>query len=198
MINKFILIIVFIISYMQFYAQAIKKTTTPKIYFSSHIGIGLVKGHLSSNVKRGFQAMTGIEYKFNNHTSVVGELNFDGYSYKKTTDLYSIDGLVNNIPLTLFYKYTFGIKKWLPYTKFGLGSAKVTVPLALQNNNFTIIKNSSIILMQFQTALGLNYEIKKGYLSFIEVGYQQFGKNKLLYNKQLNVLGFKIGIATAL
>ena len=179
-------------------AQTETKQKDAKIFFSSHIGIGIVLGDLKENISRGFQAMTGIEYKFNKHSSIVGELNFDGYSYKKNTATYSFDGTVNNTPVTLFYKYTFGNKKLFPYIKLGAGAARVSAPEVEEKLGFTTIQNKATIVAQAQVALGLNYEIRKGYIIFAETAAQQYGKIKVLNDKTISVIACRVGISTAL
>ena len=142
--------------------------------------------------------MQNQQYKLNKHSSIVGELNFDGYGYNKKTSTYDLSGTVNNIPATVFYKYTFGNKKLMPYFKLGLGAAKVSAPSVTEKIGFTTIQNNSSIVTQGQIALGLNYEFRKGYIIFAESAIQQYGKIKVLENKSILVTAFRVGISTAL
>jgi hypothetical protein len=106
-------LIFFVLTISSFYlvnAQGENPTKTSKIFFSSFVGIGTARGDLSMTTSSGLQAMTGIEYKFNRRSSVVGELNFDGYSFTKSNPDYSLSGSLNTIPITVLYKYTFGEK----------------------------------------------------------------------------------------
>ena len=115
--KKSIIIIALLINFNLLFAQSKPNQKDSKIFFSSHVGLGKISGDLKENFSIGFQAMTGIEYKLNKHSSIVGELNFDGYGYNKKTSTYDLSGTVNNIPATVFYKYTFGNKKLMPYFK---------------------------------------------------------------------------------
>ncbi len=179
-------------------AQTEKPTKTSKIFFSSFIGIGTARGDISTTTSSGLQAMTGIEYKFNPHSSVVGELNFDGYSYIKITPNYSLSGSLNTIPITVLYKYTVGKNRWLPYFKTGIGIARVSVPMIFQKMGFTTVVNKTASALQGQIALGINYALNKQYFIFSEAAYQQFSKLKLLNNQSFGVSAFRIGISTAL
>ena len=121
-------------------AQDGKTLKESKVFFSSHFGLGKISGDLKENFSIGTQAMTGIEYRFNKRSSIVGELNFDGYGYKKNSNTFSFSGTVNNIPATVFYKYTFGNKKLFPYLKIGVGAAKISAPQVTEKLGFTTIE----------------------------------------------------------
>lgn len=179
-------------------AQGPKKQQNAKIFFSSHIGLGKISGDLKENFANGFQAMTGVEYKFAKHSSIVGELNFDGYGYKKASNTFNLSGTVNIVPATLFYKYAFGNSKLLPYIKIGAGAAKVSAPEVTEKMGFTTIQNNSTIVGHAQIALGLNYEFRKGYFVFLESALQHYGNIKVLSNKSILVNSFRVGVSTAL
>ena len=196
--KKLILIILFAISHNLLFAQEKPMQKDSKIFFSSHFGLGKISGDLKENFSIGTQAMTGIEYRFNKHSSIVGELNFDGYGYKKKSNTFSFSGTVNNIPATIFYKYTFGNKKLFPYLKLGVGAAKISAPQVTEKLGFTTIENKSTIVAQAQAALGLSYEFRKGYIIFAESALQQYGKINVLANKTILAAAFRVGISTAL
>ena len=196
--KNLLLILLLAICQNLLFAQEKPKQKDSKIFFSSHFGLGKISGDLKENFSTGTQAMTGIEYKFNKHSSIVGELNFDGYGYKKKSNTFSFSGTVNNIPATVFYKYTFGNKKLLPYLKLGVGAAKVSAPEVIENFGFTTIQNNSAFVTQAQAAVGLNYEFRKGYIIFVESALQQYGNIKVLSNKSILITAFRIGISTAL
>ncbi len=180
------------------FAQTEKPKPAGKIFFSSYIGTGNVKGNLSGNVSSGFQAMTGAEYKFNKHSSIAGEINFDTYGYNDAMANYDLKGSLNTIPLSLFYKYTFGTGKWLPYLKAGGGIAMLSVPVLTQKENFTKIANSNAVVAHAHFVAGLHYKLNPQYLLFTECAWQQYGKLKLLQNQSLQLLAFRIGVSAAL
>ncbi len=196
--KKIIFLLLTLESFYSLKAQKEDPIKTDKIFFTSFIGIGMARGDISTTTSSGLQAMTGIEYKFNPYSSVIGELNFDGYSYMKMTTDYSLSGSLNTIPITILYKYTLGKNTWLPYFKTGLGIARVSVPMLFQNAGFTSVNNSTSFALQCQIALGMNYTINKQYLIFSEAAYQQYAKLKVLNNQSLGVSAFRIGISTAL
>ena len=183
---------------MHSFAQTEKAVKPGKIFFTSFIGIGTARGDVGSNASSGFQAMTGIEYKFDKHQSITGELNFDGYSYKVVTSAYSLDGSINTIPLTILYKYTFGKNKLHPFIEAGAGIANISVPQVTQTQGFTTIKNKSEFASQGQVALGLIYNFTPQYLIFTEASYQQFGKIKAIDDRSFGANAFRIGISSAL
>lgn len=180
------------------FAQNGKATKPGKIFFTSFIGIGTVRGDLSAKATSGLRAMTGVEYKFNRHHSLTGVLNFDGYSYTETAPEYSLSGPVNTIPFTVLHKYTFGKNKWLPFVEAGVGAASISIPVVSQTSSYTDIGNNSGFAGQVQVAVGLNYAINSQYLIFTEAAYQQYAKTKVLNNRLFNVNAFRIGISTAL
>ncbi len=198
MYRKLILLLQIFFINENIFAQDRKTLKESKVFFSSHFGLCKISGDLKENFSIGTQAMTGIEYRFNKHSSIVGELNFDGYGYKKNSNTFSFSGTVNNIPATVFYKYTFGNKKLFPYVKLGVGIAKISAPQVTEKLGFTTIENKSTIVAQAQAALGLSYEFRKGYIVFAESALQQYGKIKVLENKTILVTAFRVGISTSL
>ena len=198
MYRKLILLLQIFFINENIFAQDGKTLKESKVFFSSHFGLCKISGDLKENFSIGTQAMTGIEYRFNKHSSIVGELNFDGYGYKKNSNTFSFSGTVNNIPATVFYKYTFGNKKLFPYVKLGVGIAKISAPQVTEKLGFTTIENKSTIVAQAQAALGLSYEFRKGYIVFAESALQQYGKIKVLENKTILVTAFRVGISTSL
>ncbi len=180
------------------FAQKPQAPKPGKIFFTSFIGLAKVSGKLSAKASSGFQAMTGVAYKFDRHHSLTGELSFDGYAYEETTPTFSLSGTMNIIPLTVLYKYTFGKNKWLPFLKAGVGASRFSVPAVSEKNSYTTIRNLNAYSMQAQLAVGLTYVIKPQYLVFTEAAYQQFGKIALLNNQRLKVNSFRVGVSTAL
>ena len=196
--KKLLLLIIAAVAMASLAAQTEKPVKADKIFFTSFLGKGTVKGDLSSTASSGLQAMTGVEYKFNRHQSLSGELNFDGYSYKEITSAYSLSGSLTTIPITILYKYTFGKNKWLPFIKAGAGAARVSIPVINQKQGFTTIGTNTGFTSQAQVAVGINYAIARQYLIFTEAVYQQYGKLKLLSNQSFGVSAFRIGISGAL
>ena len=178
-------------------AQNNTVTKQSKIFFSSYIGLANAVGDIESDVSTGFQAMTGIEYKLNKHSSICGEINFDSYNYTQTNSTYKLSGSLNTIPLTVYYKHYLNTKKYQPYFKLGVGVANVSVPVVEQKNGFTNIQNENAFIGQYQASIGLNYNLKPDYIFFIELGYQGFANTSLL-NNQFSNAAIRIGLSTAL
>ena len=178
------------------YSQT-KSVKQSKLFFTSYIGIANAIGDIKSNVSNGFQAMTGIEYKLNKHSSICGEINFDTYSYVKNGSTYKLDGTLNTIPLTVYYKHYLNQKKIRPYFKLGAGVANISKPIIEQKTGFTNIKNESAFTGQYQASIGLNYNLKPDYIFFIEAGYQGFSNTSLL-NNQFSNAAIRVGLSTAL
>ena len=183
--------------FVNIFAQAEKNVKQNKIFFSSYIGLANAVGDVKNTISSGFQAMTGIELKLNKLNSICGEINFDSYTYNEKTTTYNIDGAINTIPLTIAFKHYFGANKWIPYFKIGGGVANFSKPIVEQKNGFTNIKTDAAIIAQYQAAIGIHYNLKPGYIIFIETGFQKFSNTRLLINK-LNTVALRVGLSTAL
>lgn len=173
-----------------------KDTTKPRLFFTSFIGKGSVNANLHSSISNGTLSMTGIELQLKKHSSFYGEVNFDGYNFKKNATTYSINSTLNTIALTVGYKYRFTQTKLAPYLKIGLGLANITYPIADTKNGFTVIENKSNISFQFQSSVGVAYNFNKNYGVFADAGYQQYQTQQFLQNN-LSLIGIKIGFTSA-
>jgi Outer membrane protein beta-barrel domain len=192
-------------SFILFFTQkGISQTKAPaeakpdKIYVSSYAAPAFVLGASKEKISSGFQAMTGIEYNFNQKLAIIGELNFDTYNYKDKGPTYALEGSGNFIPLSISLRYFLNKSKLAPYIRAGGGVARISLPTVNVDNGFTTIGSASAFVGQVQASVGVNYMLKPQYHLFAEVAGQNYGKSKLLGDQSLSLIAIRVGIRTPL
>lgn len=175
-----------------------KKDSVSKISFSSYIGKSITQKDLNKNISNGFIAMTGLEYRLNKKSFIVGEINFDTYNYKNEGTTFSINNNLSIISVSLLHKYVWFNKKLEPYIKYGFGIASLTYPKVDESKqNYLFVQNETNYCLHYQASVGLKYGITLAYGIFADVGFQQY-LSKNIFNKQFNNLLFRIGIISSL
>lgn len=171
-------------------------STKPRLIFTSYIGKGGVNGQLNNMVSNGSLTMTGLELQFKKHSSLFGEVNFDGYTFIKSATNYSLSNTANTIALTVGYKYRFTSTKLSPYLKMGIGFANISYPEVNIKNGITVIENTANLSFQYQSSVGLAYNFNANYGLFVDAGFQQY-LTKSFWQNNLSVTSIKIGFISA-